>query len=209
MKVYKFYLSQDDETVRQAIENGNNMRDVHPLYAYTNSKEIRDEFVEMHNMKCFYEVVSKMSKSEWVEFANNNRGRLLEYFDYKTRVYDDAGVMHLTDEATNGMSGISILSTNSERLQIESNTDIFNGVQLINGEFADISWPNPWILKPKYQESLLALAYDNFWKLLRDPAQPRLDEYAPEGYDPDTEWCDATLDEAAAYVTEYKDILRK
>ena len=53
MKVYKFYLSQDDETVRRAIETGNNIRDVHPLYAYTNSKEMRDEFVEMHNMKCF------------------------------------------------------------------------------------------------------------------------------------------------------------
>lgn len=179
MKVWRFYYAQKRE---------DNDRMDYQLYAVTNKKEYAKEFKQTRNMDKFVINESKLDFDEWKEFANDNRGSVLDIMTFMTR-----------RELPNGFYGtkpISVLCTLDE-YQNCSEEDV--QIEIYQEEFfRDI--PHYSIFKKKTIEALKTLQYTYTYDLFKQSGHP-LDDgeelTAPE----------LKIDEFSVFVNTYRDTL--
>lgn len=94
MKVYKFYLYKKNIRHEKypAISEDNIFETKNGkfacLYGYTDSKDIRDEFIEYRNMNIFKMKEENMSKERFEAFSQLYPDELLEYNSFGTNVVE-------------------------------------------------------------------------------------------------------------------------
>lgn len=173
MKVYKFYKNPTDNELLSANVDDLTIQDKYPLYAFTDNKEIRERFISERNMDRFIEIITKMSKEEYVDFANRNNGERLDVYSYEhNNKYVSKKSGKLKYSETYEMIDAKVISTWSEREWVNSIADdgISDLTDYISYHFF------PFILKKKYIKALAILEFLSYWKLL-GPVQ-MYEEYA-------------------------------
>jgi hypothetical protein len=165
--VYRFYKKPSDEAYEASKDDEDlSLEDKYPLYAFTNDKEIRDEFISVRNRERFIEIKSKMERSEYRDFANSNNHQLLKKYKFShLKEYKDHGGPEIED--------IEIVSTWSEKEFIEAFADagLANDNEGITSETSGDEKYRffPFMLKEKYVEALSTIEYLNHWKLYGKP----------------------------------------
>ena len=74
MKVWRFY------------DKANKSHSDYVLYAITNNKKIAKEFIATRNMDRYIMRKSDIDKEDWINFADDNRGCVIEIHELDTRV---------------------------------------------------------------------------------------------------------------------------
>ncbi len=214
MKIWKFYRKNTNENIRRCMKAGATTEDMHPLLAFTNDKEFRDEFVSQRNMSLYIEKVSKgVDNDDWIRFANapDNRGKLLQYYSLDTKYVDEDGnICSTKDDGADKSKAVTILATSDEMLEMEGVCDNLEACQF-EGFISDkMVWTCPWIFKNKLQKSLYNLGYETAWKLNAQYGTPERGEVIhPEGYDPDCDWVEFVPDEFEVFTIQMLDWFKK
>lgn len=78
MKIWRFYKKPKKDSTKRDYE----------LYAITNNKKMAEEFIATRNMDLFLMKKSKEDKEDWIDFANENRGAVLDYYKLLTSSED-------------------------------------------------------------------------------------------------------------------------
>ena len=190
MKVYKFFK------VPPKDEDNIDLERKYVLYAITNNREYAERFKEDRNMKKFIIKTHKgVSKEEYIEMCNNDRGAVLE-LNTLTTVFDD-------NHTSNNSVEKKVLMTYWERQLIEEpNT-------LLDNEHFWAKMPFPLIFKTKYIKTLEVFQYINYYKLMTSPYLPygmseRLNEH---GDDTDYSAPSILLDEVSLFIQIIQDTL--
>lgn len=157
MKLYKFYKNPSDDVLENARDLS--IQDKYPLYAFTNDKKLAKKFMQTRNMKKFIKRVSDIDKNEYVEFANNNRGQMLETYAY------DRFVSYTSDPSERRMEKIQILTTWEERemTSVSADDGVNDLTEYVNYNFL------PFIFQKKYLNALDTLEFITHWKYLGVP----------------------------------------
>ena len=159
---------------------GATTEDIHPLLAFTNDKEIRDEFISQRDMSLYIEKVSKgMDNDDWKIFANtpDNRGKLLQYYPLNTKYIDEDGnICSTKDDESDKSKAFTILATADEILEMEGVCDNLEACQFAGFISDDMVWSCPWIFKHKLQKALYDLGYETAWKLNTQYGEPQRGE---------------------------------
>lgn len=161
MKVYKFYKNPTDEELISAEDLS--IEDKYPLYAFTDNKDLRERFIADRDMSKFIEIVSKMGKDEYVNFANKNNGERLDVYKYEhNKGYVSGASGEIRYSKTYRMVDVPVVSTWSEREWVGSIAEdgITDLTDYIGYQFF------PFILKSKYVKALSTLEFLSYWKLL-------------------------------------------
>lgn len=152
MKLYRIY-KLPPKKVLETLTDDVIFEDICELYAYTNDKDLKDEFMSMRNKEIFIEKSSKCTREEYAEFGNVHSFNLLEYRKYTLYEYND------TKYATE--KEIEVLSTRYEEDVVLSFIECDGNIPLkqINYDFF------PYVLNNKYLEVLSTLEFQTFWKM--------------------------------------------
>ena len=214
MKIWKFYRKNTNENIRRCMKAGATTEDIHPLLAFTNDKEFRDEFVSQRDMSLYIEKVSKgMDNDDWKMFANtpDNRGKLLQYYSLNTKYVDEAGnICSTKDDGADKSKAFTILATADEILEMEGVCDNLEACQFAGFISDSMVWNCPWIFKHKLQKALYDLGYETAWKLNTQCGTPhRGEEIQPEGYDPDSDWIEFVPNEFEVFTIQMLDWFKK
>ena len=215
MKIWKFYRKRNNDEIKKGIESGATTEDIHPLMAFTNIKEIRDEFVSQRDMTQYIEKVSKgIDNDDWKVYANdpNRRGQLLQYYTINTRYWNDNGEMCITNdpEESNSPDGLTVLATPAEISEMETVCDNISAGYFTGFTDREIHWPSIFIFKRKTREALYRLGYETAWKMNTQEGSPMRGECIyPEGYDPNSDWEDITCDEFEVFTRQMLDWFKK
>lgn len=196
------------------MKAGATTEDIHPLLAFTNDKEFRDEFVSQRDMSLYIEKVAKgVDKDDWKVFANtpDNRGKLLQYYSLNTQYVDEDGnICSTKDEGADTSKAITILATADEILEMEGVCDNLEACQFAGFISDKMRWNCPWIFKHKLQKSLYNLGYETAWKLnTQDGTPERGEAIQPEGYDPDSDWIEFVPNELEVFAIQMLDWFKK
>lgn len=194
MKLYKFYKNPSDDALANCQDLG--IEDKYPLYAFTANKTDARHFMETRNMKKFIKRVSNVDKDEYKEFANSNRGRLLETFDFMSfEGYTD-------DAFVTSFGKVSLLTTWEEREMTSAATD--DGIQDMS-EYVKYNF-SPFIFKSKFVKALTSLQFMSHWNCQGGPEKFRellreeeIDEYV------DYVTPSIRVDEFSMYINLYGD----
>lgn len=172
MKLYKFYQVHSKEELRSIQDLS--LEDKYILYAFTNDKKIRKVFKETRNMKKFLEIVTPITKEEWEEFANQERGKLLDIYMYKY-LPDKVKPDMMIDDAIIEMP---IVSTYFEREFID---EIPDGI--VDSPKSPMYRICPLFLRDKYIRALKILGYIDYWAVYGDskPYEELLSEFGIDG----------------------------
>lgn len=206
MKIWKWY----QKITKEQRENCGNLpiEDMYPLYAFTTDKEHRDLWRETRRKECFIEIESKISKEDYVEFANKHRGNLLDLYSYSR--FDG----YKSDSTEVSMGKVKILSTWNEREYTDAmlETCMDHGSGMCTVEFNTIP---PIILKDKYFKALYDLQYVSFWRLYNSAASfySATDDYVDDvlesmGIEVDYATPDFENDEFAAFIFLFSRFLK-
>ena len=155
MKLYKFYKKPDNEHI--IYDDIFSVKDKYPLYAFTNNKEFCQIFINQRNMEKFIMITSKVTKEEFVDYANTNRACMLDMNEY----------MHLGEYVnkkrirTNSKK-VRILSTWQEKEMCEQGLEDSAITLSEYVEYVAI----PYLFKKKYIDALSLIEYTSFWKLV-------------------------------------------
>lgn len=214
MKIWKFYRKNTNENIRRCMKAGATTEDIHPLLAFTNDKEFRDEFVSQRDMSLYIEKVSKgMDNDDWKTFANSpdNRGKLLQYYSLDTKYVDEAGdICSTKDSEADKSRAVTILATSDEMLEMEGVCDNLEACQFAGFISDNMVWSCPWIFKHKLQKALYDLGYETAWKLNVQYGTPeRGGKIQPEGYDPESDWIEFVPDEFEVFTMQMLDWFKK
>lgn len=214
MKIWKFYRKNTNENIRKCMKAGATTEDIHPLLAFTNDKEFRDEFVSQRDMSLYIEKVTKgVDKDDWKVFANapDIRGKLLQYYSLNTQYIDESGnICSTKDEGADTSKAITILATADEILEMEGVCDNLEACQFAGFIPDTMKWNCPWIFKHKLQKSLYNLGYETAWKLnTQDGTPERGEAIQPEGYDPDSDWIEFVPNELEVFAIQMLDWFKK
>ena len=148
MKVYKFF-KVPDKNDRDEVD----LDHKYILYAMTNNKEYAKRFKEDRNMKKFiYKVHNDISKEEYIEMCNHDRGSILELHELVT-IFDN-------NHTFNNKEKRKVLMTYTERQLVEE------PMTLLDDESTWHSMPYPLIFKSKYFNMLDKFQYLNYYKLM-------------------------------------------
>lgn len=148
MKVYKFFKIPDENDDRDAT-----LEQKYPLYAITNNKEMADRFKHDRNMKKFiYKKHKHVTKEEYAEMCNEDRGSVLELYE-ATTIFKN---QHTRKNAIKK----KILMTFYERQMLEE-IDSY-----LDDESFWRSMPYPLIFKKKYVNMLEVFQYMTYYKLM-------------------------------------------
>lgn len=181
MKVWRFYY------IKKREDNGQND---YQLYAITNKKEYAKEFMKTRNMKKFIHNCSHLEKEEWSEFANDNRGAVLDIYSYETK-----------RELPNGFYGtepVSVLSTFTECQNCSEEESYDLGI--FDEEFF-YQIPHYRIFKKSVRDTLKLLQYTAVFDLFAGIENPK--EINPDNLPVP----DFKIDEFNLFVKMYKETL--
>ena len=79
MKIWRFYKKPKKHSDKRDYN----------LYAITNNKKLAEDFINTRNMKVFICKKSEEDKEDWLEYANENRGQVLDYYKLNTFTVDE------------------------------------------------------------------------------------------------------------------------
>lgn len=215
MKIWKFYLNRSNASIKEGIENGSRTEDIHPLMAFTNSKEIRDEFVSQRDMSKYIEKVSKgVDKDDWKAYANSDshRSRYLQYYTINTKCWNSNGEMSITNDPdiSDSEDGFTVLATAREITEMEAACDNITAGCFEGFISSGMKWPSIFIFKDKIQRALYHLWYENAWKMNTEEGSPMRGECIyPEGYDPNSDWEEILCDEFEVFTRQMLDWFKK
>lgn len=181
MKVWRFYYIKKREDTE---END------YQLYAITNKKEYAKEFMKTRNMKKFIYNSSNLEMDEWRDFANDNRGAVLDIYTYEAR-----------RELPNGFYGtkpVNVLSTFTEYQNCSEEESYDLGI--FEEEFF-YQIPHYKIFKKHVINTLELLQYTAVYDLFAGIGNPR--EINPD----DLSVPDFKIDEFNLFVRLYKETL--
>lgn len=174
--VYRFYKKPDKELMDEEYSDLS-IEDKYPLYAYTNSKEMRNGFLEVRNPDKFIELKSKMSKEDYINFANGHSSQRLDIYKYShCKGYEK-------DRSEPILEDIEVISTWQEKEFVEAYSE--------NGMFdGDIDYKFfPFLFKKKYYKALEILKFFDIWKLYSDAnnyehfmSEDEIDKYLSYGF---------------------------
>ena len=191
MKVYKFFKIPDKE-----LDNPNDrIEERYQLYAMTNNKEYAKRFKNDRNMKKFiYKVDKHITKEEYAELSNYDRGTILELVKVRTIFNNN----HTAENSTHE----EILMTFYESQMLSDMESYFESEEYWRDQ------PYPLIFKKKYVKALDALQYVKMYKLINMEYTPhkymnKLSEYCEDDYSGPS----FTFDEAAKFITIISDTL--
>lgn len=197
MTIYKYYINPKIDPENR---NGLSLEDLHPLYAFTNDKQLAKRFERERKMSLYYKVKTKDVESrEWRDYANQHANQVLRYYDYMTMSgYDEEGKPNL--------ESVTILCTFDEREIVDSFCESEFTESIFNDNCISVA---PFIFNKKFLRALIVLQYPLFWKMspyYRDNLVPRniLEEHEYEWEDMVPEY---DVDEVAAFLTIYGDNL--
>ena len=156
MKLYKFYNKVIDEL---GGDRYNSIDEKYPLIGHTNKKKIRDMYVASRNPKSFIEIVTDISKEDYLSYANSYNGQKLDIYEYLSPKYTSTREVDL--------SHISIVTSWFERESISSIED--EGMSYIMENSVRYNVIFPFVFKSKYIKALNDLEFIAFWKLLANP----------------------------------------
>ena len=156
MKLYKFYHNSPNEDETNQVDT---TEDAHPLIGYTNDKKIREMYIKTRNPKSFIEIITKVTKEEYVDFANCHNGQKLDIYDYSDPSY--------TSTRDAKMSEIPIVTSWFEKENVSMVEDNYISYILENAVRCDIIFP--FVFKSKFVKALEKLEFISFWKLLGGP----------------------------------------
>ena len=185
-KVYRWYKRIVDETLYESSKHLL-LEDRYPLYAITADKKMREQFNRERNPEHFIEIKSRMTKEEFRDYGNKNRGNILEYIEYQT--FDHREGRRVI------MRPVKVLSTQNEYELTEcygeglTDDTQSHGMTFFNA---------PWILKTAFLDALNTLKYFKFWALNRPEEVENLPE-SMKKYD-----VEADYDAPNIYIDEYK-----
>ena len=143
MRVWRFYFKQE------RADNKNK----YDLYAVTNNKKYAKKFMSERNMNLFIVKSSKVTKEEFLKFANDNRGALLDYYELVTKSIDNNHKYTHTK--------VKVLATEYEWQSCDSDT-VLNDILIDNDWSGAISYK---VYKDKIIKSLRVLEYVSSYKL--------------------------------------------
>lgn len=197
MKIWKWYKNLTKEQLEQSFDL--TTEEKHPLYAFTTDKKQRDLFRKMRKMDAFIEMKSHIEKDEYVEFANNHRGQLLDFYKY-AKVIGREGLSPV-------MEDVPLLTTWDEKEWTQASIEQFSD----SGSSQCIqTYPfPPMIFREKYFHALYQLQYVAYWKLYSDFTISRIHERMLEdlGVELDYTAPEVTFDEFAIFVNVFGDTL--
>lgn len=198
MKIWKWYKNLTNEQYENAHDLS--LADKYPLYAFTTSKSHRDLFRKMRKKEAFIEIKSTIGKEEYVEFANKNRGCLLEMYKYPKIVgYDDR---------TPVMEDVELLTTWNEKEYTEAAIEGFSDS---GSGFCIQTYPfPPMIFKDEYFKALYILQYVDFWRMYTDfrITEQQEDMLKKLGVEIDYSYPEVMFDEFAIFVNIFSDTLK-
>ena len=176
MKIYKYYIIPEEDSADRKYE----------LYAFTSIKDYAERFELERDMKRFLKGdVTDIDKEDYMEFANNNRGNLLDEFSYEsTGVKEDNSIV---------VDTVYVLSTYNEYQECKGDSagdyilapDLFENAPYIK------------VFSKSIIKSLKVLEYSSLYKLLS--TKPKL-------YDDNDDFYDApmiTIDEFNIFLNLY------
>ena len=147
MKVYKFFKIPDDDGDDIELDHK------YILYAITNNKEYAERFKADRNMKKFICKVHKgITKEEYVDMCNQDRGSVLEIHELTT-IFNN-------NHTFNNKERRKVLMTYTERQLVDEPSTI------LDDESVWHSMPYPLIFKSKYFNMLESFQYVNYYKLM-------------------------------------------
>lgn len=79
MTIWRFYIKPSKLSSNREYE----------LYAITNKKKLAKAFMNTRRMDLFVIKKSEEDKDAWIEFANENRGAVLDFYKLQTSVIED------------------------------------------------------------------------------------------------------------------------
>lgn len=148
MKLWTFYLKSDTLNKEGVYEND------YDLKAFTNNKEYALQFSEIRDISNFIVRKHKVTKEEYIEFANEHRGRKLDVYKLNIR---KPGTH--TEENT---IEVDMLLTYDEHMYIEDPAFIIEDPSFWNCA------PFPYIFKDKYFNALSCIQYVPLFKFVKD-----------------------------------------
>lgn len=199
MKVWKYYKIPSEEALNASEDL--DITDKYPLYAFTSSKTERDVFRLTRKGNLFMEIMTRMTKEEYVEWANNHSNQMLREYQYT----DYIDTKDETTKENHGLMSVErlVLTTWNEKDYVESAVDqMFEFTNNPN----DIFSVNPFIMTDEIIKALSKLSYLQLWKLytplkISDEIEEKLDELDSDDYSsPPTEY-----NEFAIYITLFGD----
>lgn len=183
--------------------------------AFTNNKEIRDDFVSQRDMSKYIEKVSKgVTKDEWKVYANSgsHRSLYLQYYTINYKYWDSNDEMAITNDRNNKefRDGFTVLATAREITRMEAVRDNIESGGFNGFIRDDMKWPSIFIFKDKIQRALYRLWYENAWKMNTQEGSPERGECIyPEGYDPESDWSEIKADELEIFTRQMLDWFKK
>ncbi|MDE7088692.1 MAG: hypothetical protein K2O54_01085 [Prevotella sp.] len=154
MKIYKFYRKHSGEALKESEDL--DVTDKYPLYAFTNDKELRNEFKKTRDMTKFIECKSEIDTSEYLEYANSHSNQSLRKESLKS--FNDYGKEPL-------ILSVPVVCTWNE---LDYMADAMDNL-LTDIEFSVY----PFLFEEKYVKALRTLEYISYWKLYGQPEKYR------------------------------------
>lgn len=156
-QIYRFYRISDlNDEVNKRYNN-------YPVYAFTDSKELANDFMKTRNMKKFKLVKSKLSKEEYTEYYNQNRTSALDVYKYLTILGDNG----------DDWKEIKMTTTWMER-EVVSDKSRDSVMNELDGS------ANPELLKDKYITVLSKLQYMQLWAINQSYYEGDFEDSIPE-----------------------------
>ena len=199
-QLFCFYRVNDKrlskKEMQYMIENNIKASHLDSIYAVTDKKKLAKDFMEQRDMSQFVLVTKEdLSKEELTYFMNNHRSNVLEYFAYSKLKRDkDKDTRWDTDET-------AILSTFLERQTVSDKSDAS-----LLGIPEEVKLSFPFKFTGKIHEALIALEYDNIFKIRNFFVGDGIEYYNESGdhYIGDEEWDpdypDALIDEVEVFL---------
>lgn len=148
MKLWTFYIKSDILNKHGVYEKK------YTLKAFTNNKEYALIFAELRDIKKFIVRKHKVTKEEYVEFANEHRGEKLDLYNVTVR----KSGKHTTENSMN----IDMLLTFDEHAYISEPPFILEDSSFWDGA------PFPYVFKNKYFDALNSIQYVSYIKIMKD-----------------------------------------
>lgn len=153
MKLYKYYKKLDKEYYQISDNEELSEYDKYPLSGFTADKKMAKKFRKFRNMDKYIEIISDVTRKEYVDFANARNNLMIEdkQIERLVRYDDDSPIMEY----------VVIPATWFEIEFIDSEKE---SVSTYMQESGIVEYP--FIFNKKYVKALEILQYVQWWFLL-------------------------------------------
>ena len=167
MKVWIYYYKPErSDPAYQYVRDGRiRVSEAFPIFAITNSKNLKKAFESVWNMERFIRKTAKMTKQEYAAFAHNHRGSVIEIY----RMIGASNVWKKNQKIEE--YEIPITMVIKQELIDHPHPGFDQGLWLGNSNYL-----NPYTIKDKYKAALDLIGYTSAYNYF-------VREYATEFYE--------------------------